>query len=175
MGDGSGHPAVTGDDVAAGVFDDQRVREPVGQAQRVLAGDDHVAAADDVHGGGGELVLQHFRVSWLVAREAADHDGEVEAEFGRGASTLLDRGEQSGQGRALAEAEDPVEPGATAHELDRPVAGALPAVEALVPPAEVPGGQGRGVDVYEVDVRGQGSGQRFHLVTQDRAAAVVAV
>src|ERR1700722_1498871 len=42
---------VAGDDVAAGVFDDQRVCEPVGQAQRVVAGHDHVSAADDVDGG----------------------------------------------------------------------------------------------------------------------------
>jgi len=55
--------------------------------------------------------VRHF------AGEPADHDGEAEVELG-GALPLSVPREQAGQRRALAEAEDPVEPGTGADQVD---------------------------------------------------------
>jgi len=87
--------------VAAGVLDDQRVREPVGEPQRVAAGHDRVGAAGHVHRRDGDLAAEH---SGVLGHGAGEADGR---------------------------------PGA--QQLDRPVAGAFPPGEPLVPPPAAAG------------------------------------
>ena len=70
--------AVAGNDVAAGMLDDQRVGEPPGQQQRVAPGHDHVGPAGHVHRRHRELVPEQPGVLRAVAGEPADHDREPE-------------------------------------------------------------------------------------------------
>ena len=72
-GDRPGHRGVCGDDVTAGMLEDQRVGEPVGQQHRVAPGHDRVGAADDVDGGDAQLVPQQAG----VLRPAHDNCGEM--------------------------------------------------------------------------------------------------
>src|SRR2546430_2398508 len=113
-----------------------------------------------------------------VAAESADHDGEVEGQrCVRG--YLAVRGpqpdQQRGKRRALAEPEYPVETRLPPEQGHDRLAGTLPAPEVVMPPAEVAGGQGRGIDVHELGDRLQILDQRPHLATQDAGAAVVPV
>src|SRR5205814_3867444 len=97
-----------------------------------------------------------------VAAESADHDGEIEGQWlvrGYPAVRGPQPDEQRGERRALAEPEDPVEAGLPLQQRHDPVAGSFPALKVVVPPAEVTGGQGWGVDVHEV-------GDRFETVDQ---------
>ena len=122
------------DDVPAAVLDDDRVREAPGQEQGIAHRHDAVATAHDVQRRNAQLALDQVGVLRLRAGESADHDGQVKGERCR--FRLADGRQHPCQRGALAEAKYPVEV-LRAEQFDRPLAGALPSAEPLVPPAEV--------------------------------------
>ena len=61
-GDRRRHGGLAGDDMAAGVLEDQRVGEPIGEQQRVTPGHDRVGPAGRMDGGDRELAPEQFGV-----------------------------------------------------------------------------------------------------------------
>jgi hypothetical protein len=75
------------------------------------------------------------------AGESADHDGESEVEPARCLRAFPQRGQEPGQGGALAEAEETVDARPGPQLASDPVAGVFPPAEAFMPPAEAARGQ----------------------------------
>jgi hypothetical protein len=80
-------------------IDDQRVREPAGEQQRVPSGHDRVGAAGHVDGRDRKLVPEQVGVLRHGAGESADHHGEPEPAARREA--VAQGREEPGQGGAL--------------------------------------------------------------------------